>query len=385
MSNRRRKPDSPWAGQPSSGQPRPRKQGMPPAHGRPRGPAPRLHRDEHGDVDGNRAPISAEREVDGNRVPASGRAPGLQAERAPVARQPGRTGGRGNKDAAVVLVAPERLHKVLAQAGVGSRREIEEWILAGRVSVNGLPAAVGQKVSAADKVRVNGKLVELRMKQRLPRVLLYHKPEGEIVSRDDPEGRASVFVKLPKLRGGRWVAVGRLDINTSGLLVFTTSGELANRLMHPRYGLEREYAVRLVGELTAAQREQLLAGIELEDGAARFNSVFDKGGEGTNHWYHVTISEGRNREVRRMFEAIGLTVSRLMRVRYGPIQLPPRLKRGMTMDLPEQEVRALETGLQSALPASDGDDLPRPSVKPEGPRRSARRPARARRPQQAEN
>ncbi len=274
---------------------------------------------------------------------------------------------------------------MLAQAGVGSRREIEEWILAGRVSVNGLPAAVGQKVSAADKVRVNGKLVELRMKQRLPRVLLYHKPEGEIVSRDDPEGRASVFVKLPKLRGGRWVAVGRLDINTSGLLVFTTSGELANRLMHPRYGLEREYAVRLVGELTAAQREQLLAGIELEDGAARFNSVFDKGGEGTNHWYHVTISEGRNREVRRMFEAIGLTVSRLMRVRYGPIQLPPRLKRGMTMDLPEQEVRALETGLQSALPASDGDDLPRPSVKPEGPRRSARRPARARRPQQAEN
>ncbi|HNB80149.1 MAG TPA: pseudouridine synthase [Rhodocyclaceae bacterium] len=358
---------------------------MPPAHGRPRGPAPRLHRDEHGDVDGNRAPISAEREVDGNRVPASGRAPGLQAERAPVARQPGRTGGRGNKDAAVVLVAPERLHKVLAQAGVGSRREIEEWILAGRVSVNGLPAAVGQKVSAADKVRVNGKLVELRMKQRLPRVLLYHKPEGEIVSRDDPEGRASVFVKLPKLRGGRWVAVGRLDINTSGLLVFTTSGELANRLMHPRYGLEREYAVRLVGELTAAQREQLLAGIELEDGAARFNSMFDKGGEGTNHWYHVTISEGRNREVRRMFEAIGLTVSRLMRVRYGPIQLPPRLKRGMTMDLPEQEVRALETGLQSALPASDGDDLPRPSVKPEGPRRSGRRPARAKRPQQAEN
>ena len=164
------------------------------------------------------------------------------------------------------MAAPERLHKVLAQAGVGARREIEEWILAGRVSVNGLPAAIGQKVSAADKVRVNGKFVALRMKHRAPRVLLYHKPEGEIVSRDDPDGRTSVFDKLPKLRGGRWVAVGRLDINTSGLLVFTTSGDLANRLMHPRNGLEREYAVRLVGELTAEQREKLLAGVALEDG-----------------------------------------------------------------------------------------------------------------------
>lgn len=336
-------------------------------------------------MDGNRAPIAAEREVDGNRVPASGRAPGLHSERGPDLRRAGRTGGRGNKDAAVVLAAPERLHKVLAQAGVGSRREIEEWILAGRVSVNGLPAAVGQKVSADDKVRVNGKLVELRMKQRLPRVLLYHKPEGEIVSRDDPEGRASVFGKLPKLRGGRWVAVGRLDINTSGLLVFTTSGELANRLMHPRYELEREYAVRLVGELTAEQRERLLAGVELEDGVARFNSVFDKGGEGTNHWYHVTIGEGRNREVRRMFEAIGLTVSRLMRVRYGPIQLPPRLKRGMTMDLPEQEVKALESGLQKERSESGGDGSPRPAAKPDGKRQSGRRPARVRRPQQAEH
>jgi 23S rRNA pseudouridine2605 synthase len=267
--------------------------------------------------------------------------------------------------------APERLHKVLAQAGIGSRREIEEWILAGKVSVNGLPAEVGQKVSGADKVRVNGRLVALRVRRRVPRVLLYHKPEGEIVSRDDPERRTSVFDKLPRLRGGRWVAVGRLDINTSGLLVFTTSGELANRLMHPRYGLEREYAVRLVGELSVEQRDKLLSGVMLEDGEARFGSVFDKGGEGTNHWYHVTLGEGRNREVRRMFEALGVTVSRLMRVRYGPIPLPPRLKRGMTMDMPEEDVAALQAELSRALPAL-------PDSAPDGPvtRQPERRPAR---------
>lgn len=346
-----------------------------PGQGRARGPTLRHHRDEHGDVDGNRAPIVVEREVDGNRA-GVGKAGGGQ--RTQDGRRAGRSAGRG-KSAAVELAAPERLHKVLAQAGVGSRREIEEWILAGRVSVNGLPAAVGQKVSAADKVRVNGKPVELRMKQRLPRVLLYHKPEGEIVSRDDPEGRSSVFDKLPKLRGGRWVAVGRLDINTSGLLVFTTSGELANRLMHPRYGLEREYAVRLIGELTPEQRERLLAGVELEDGVARFNSVFDKGGEGTNHWYHVTIGEGRNREVRRMFEALGLTVSRLMRVRYGPIPLPPRLKRGMTMDLPEQEVRALEVALPKAAAGAPAMPAEKPGAGPAGRRTGGRRPSRGRR------
>ncbi len=267
----------------------------------------------------------------------------------------GRRGGRGRAEAEAVPAAPERLHKVLAQAGIGSRREIEDWIIAGKVSVNGLPASVGQKVSGADKVRVNGRLVALRVRQRVPRVLLYHKPEGEIVSRDDPERRTSVFDKLPRLRGGRWVAVGRLDINTSGLLVFTNSGELANRLMHPRYGLQREYAVRLVGELTAEQRDKLLSGVMLEDGEARFGSVFDKGGEGTNHWYHVTLGEGRNREVRRMFEALGITVSRLMRVRYGPIPLPPRLKRGMTMDMSEEEVATLQMELSRvsvALPDS---------------------------------
>lgn len=270
----------------------------------------------------------------------------------------------------------------MAQAGVGSRREIEDWIQSGRVSVNGLPAAVGQKVSAVDKVRVNGRLVALRMKHRAPRVLLYHKPEGEIVSRDDPQGRPSVFDRLPKLRGGRWVAVGRLDINTSGLLVFTTSGELANRLMHPRYALEREYAVRLVGSLTAEQCDTLLSGVALEDGEARFGSVFDKGGEGSNHWYHVTIGEGRNREVRRMFEALGLTVSRLMRVRYGPIRLPPRLKRGMTTDMSEQEVTALEAGLAPGrAEAASADANSSPEKKLLLP--SARRPERARRQSKA--
>ncbi len=235
----------------------------------------------------------------------------------------------------------EKLHKMLAQTGHGSRRELEEWILAGRVSVNGKPAHVGQRVGPRDRIKVNGKLVNLRFAPQLPRVLLYHKPEGEIVTRGDPEGRPSVFERLPRLRSGRWVAVGRLDFNTSGLLVFTTSGELANRLMHPRYALEREYAVRLHGVLSEAQKSELTSGIALDDGVARLDALEEGGGEGANRWYRVILSEGRNREVRRLFEALGLTVSRLMRVRYGPIALPPRLKRGMSQELGEQELRTL--------------------------------------------
>ncbi len=219
----------------------------------------------------------------------------------------------------------ERIQKVLAAAGYASRREVEEWITAGRVSVNGLPSFLGQKISQGDRVKVNGKLVNVRFAERAPRVLIYHKPDGEIVSRDDPEGRPSVFDRLPKIRRGRWIAIGRLDFNTSGLLLFTDDGDLANRLTHPRYNLEREYAVRIVGLLDEAQVKQLKEGIELEDGPARFHMVRDEGGEGSNHWYRVSISEGRNREVRRMFEALGLTVSRLMRVRYGPVELPSRL------------------------------------------------------------
>lgn len=235
----------------------------------------------------------------------------------------------------------EKLHKMLAAAGLGSRRDMEELIAAGRASINGKPAQVGDRVKAGDVVRLNGRIVNLPWKQALPKVLLYHKPEGEIVSRDDPEGRPSVFDRLPRLRGQRWISVGRLDFNTEGLLIFTTSGELANRLSHPRYEVEREYAVRILGELTEAQMDQLRNGIELEDGSAHVEDIAPAGGEGANQWYRLVIKEGRNREVRRLMEALGLTVSRLIRVRFGPVAMPPRVKRGMTLDMPEEEVEQL--------------------------------------------
>ncbi|QKS31091.1 MAG: Ribosomal large subunit pseudouridine synthase B [Accumulibacter sp.] len=236
---------------------------------------------------------------------------------------------------------PERLHKLLANSGLGSRREMEELIAAGRITVNGEPAQVGQSVSPGDRVKIGGKLVRLRSADRVPRVLLYHKPEGEIVSRNDPQHRPSVFTSLPRMAAGRWVAVGRLDFNTSGLLLLTTSGDLANRLMHPRYQLLREYAVRILGDLPDAARQRLLEGVELEDGLARFNSFQEAGGEGANRWYRVSLFEGRNREVRRMFEAVGVVVSRLIRVRYGPFVLPPGLKRGRVEELAEPLVRQL--------------------------------------------
>lgn len=240
---------------------------------------------------------------------------------------------------------PVRLQKALADSGFGSRRELEEWIIAGRVSVNGQPADIGQKVGPTDRIKVNGKLVNLKFSDRAPRVLIYHKPEGEIVSRDDPEGRPSVFESLPNLRKGRWIAIGRLDFNTSGLLLFTDNGALANRLMHPRFGLEREYAVRILGELSEEQQKQLQQGVMLEDGEARFDTLVDGGGEGSNHWYRVTLSEGRNREVRRMFEALGLTVSRLMRVRYGVVNLPRQLRRGAWAEMSDVDVRALSDSI----------------------------------------
>ena len=238
----------------------------------------------------------------------------------------------------------ERLQKVLAQAGMGSRREMEEWISAGRVNVNGTVATLGMRVSEGDKVQVDGRVIRLHLEaeQALPRVLLYHKQEGEIVSRDDPNERANVFDSLPKLHGQKWIAIGRLDFNTSGLLIFTTSGELANRLMHPRFEVEREYAVRLQGEMTLDQMHQMTnQGVELEDGLVRFEKLSDEGGEGFNNWYRLVLKEGRNREVRRTFEALGLTVSRLMRVRFGIINLPPRIKRGMMVELGEVEVRKI--------------------------------------------
>ncbi|MDO9012037.1 MAG: pseudouridine synthase [Gallionella sp.] len=233
----------------------------------------------------------------------------------------------------------EKLQKVLAQAGFGSRRTMEEWIAAGRVSVNGEPATLGMRVLPGDLVKTERRTIRVGERDHSARVLLYHKPEGEIVSRDDPEKRASVFDKLPKLRGQKWIAIGRLDFNTSGLLIFTTSGELANRLMHPRFEVEREYAVRVQGTMSDEQINQVLkVGVELEDGLATFDKLEDQGGEGYNHWYRVMLKEGRNRIVRRTFDALGLPVSRLMRVRFGIINLPPRLKRGMTAELGEGEV-----------------------------------------------
>lgn len=234
-----------------------------------------------------------------------------------------------------------KLQKLLAQKGLGSRREMEALIAAGEVSVNGKVAVVGDRVGAGDVVRIGKRVIRFNLEESLPKVLLYHKPEGEIVSRHDPQGRPSVFDRLPHLRSSKWIAIGRLDFNTSGLLIFTTDGALANRLMHPRFEMEREYAVRILGELSEAQMRQLTTGVTLDDGEAAFTYLADQGGEGTNHWYRVILKEGKNREVRRMFEAIGLTVSRLMRVRFGPINLPPRIKRGQWLELDEKETRRL--------------------------------------------
>ena len=233
----------------------------------------------------------------------------------------------------------EKLQKALAQAGLGSRREMEEWIAQGRVTVNGEPATLGMRVVEGDLIKAERRTIRIGEREQATRVLLYHKPEGEIVSRDDPGKRASVFDKLPKLRGQKWIAIGRLDFNTSGLLIFTTSGDLANRLMHPRFQVEREYAVRVQGKMSDAQIDLVLKqGVELEDGPVKFEKLEDHGGEGFNHWYRVMLKEGRNRVVRRTFDALGLPVSRLMRVRFGLINLPPRLKRGMTAELGEGEV-----------------------------------------------
>jgi 23S rRNA pseudouridine2605 synthase len=247
-----------------------------------------------------------------------------------------------------------KLHKVLADAGVGSRRDMEELIVAGRVSVNGEPAHIGQRVGANDLVRVNGQLITRPNAKKPPRVILYHKPAGEIVSHDDPAGRASVFARLPKLRVGKWLSVGRLDLNTEGLLILTTSGDLANRLMHPRYGAEREYAVRVLGELGQEQQAALIKGIELEDGMAQFGSLDFLGGEGSNRWYRATLQEGRNREVRRMFEAAGVTVSRLIRTRFGEVVLPRNLRRGRWEELDPLLVTALM--VQLGLIREDGSD-----------------------------
>lgn len=234
-----------------------------------------------------------------------------------------------------------KLHKVLAQAGMGSRLEMEQLILEGRITVNNEPAHIGQRVQFGDHVKVNGKPIRFRIAPPPTRVIAYHKPAGEVVSHDDPQNRPTVFRKLPKLFQGKWQSVGRLDLNTEGLLLFTSSGELANNLMHPRFGLEREYAVRVLGALSQDEKHRLLDGVHLDDGIAQFGSIEEGGGEGSNCWYRVTISEGRNREVRRMLESVGHAVSRLIRIRYGAMVLPRGLKRGAWMELDEGDIRSL--------------------------------------------
>jgi 23S rRNA pseudouridine2605 synthase len=295
---------------------------------------------------------------------AQGAAEGEQGEPAPrEAREPGEERGprrgprgpkRGGKNRAPGQPntgAPsgegkQRLHKVLAQTGLGSRRSMEALIAEGKVEVNGETAHVGQTIEPSDRVHVKRRKVNTAFTDDKPQVMLYHKPAGEIVSRDDPEGRPTVFQALKAPDHGKWVAVGRLDFNSEGLLLFTTYGELANRLMHPRYMITREYSVRILGELTHEQEDQLIDGIELEDGPARVLSLTDEGGEGANRWYRITLQEGRNREVRRMFEALGLTVSRLIRIRYGSITMPSWLKRGQTKLLDEAETFALLTEVE---------------------------------------
>lgn len=262
------------------------------------------------------------------------------------------------------VLAPEpdapKLHKVLAQAGIGSRRDMEQWVLEGRVTVNGEPAHTGQRISFGDRIAIGGKPVKVRIAPPPPRVLAYHKPAGEVVTHDDPQHRPTVFRRLPRLQQGKWQSVGRLDINTEGLLLFTNSGDLANQLMHPRFGVEREYAVRSLGTLDVEQRARLLEGVEIEGQRCAFKTIDDGGGEGVNHWYRVVITEGRNREVRKLFESVGHAVSRLIRIRYGCVVLPRGLKRGVWVDLPDGDVRALRqlTGTDRARD-DDGDAGPR--------------------------
>jgi 23S rRNA pseudouridine2605 synthase len=255
---------------------------------------------------------------------------------------------------------------------------MEELIAAGKVLVNGEPATLGMRVSPDDLVKVGRRQLRFKLSPRLPRVIVYHKPEGEIVSRDDPDGRPSVFDHLPVIRSGKWLAIGRLDFNTCGLLIFTTSGELANRMTHPRFEVEREYAVRVMGELTSEQARALLAGVTLSDGEARLEALEDQGGQGSNHWYRVVVREGRNRLVRRLFEHFGLTVSRLMRVRFGIVNLPPRLKRGQHLELTEAQTRSVLEWLAGASRPA-GPETAEPPV----PVRSAAAPRSTDRPRSA--
>lgn len=321
--------------------------------------------------------------VAGDHTGAAHLAPGAETNGEPATRFADVVSGQFDADEDVAELAPPKrvlapqaetpkLHKVLAQAGLGSRLEMEQLIMEGRISVNNEPAHIGQRIQFGDQIKINGKPIRFRIAPPPARVIAYHKPAGEVVTHDDPQNRPTVFRKLPRLPQGKWQSVGRLDLNTEGLLLFTSSGELANRLMHPRFGLEREYAVRVLGALSQDERSRLLEGVRLDDGVAQFGSIEDGGGEGSNCWYRVTISEGRNREVRRMFEAVGHAVSRLIRIRYGAMLLPRGLKRGAWMELDDRDIRSLS---QAAGPVGD-----RPARSgAEGPDEGAERGGRNRR------
>ena len=256
-----------------------------------------------------------------------------------------------------------KLHKVLAQSGIGSRRDMEQLITDGKVTVNGEVAHTGQRISFGDEVKVAGRVVKLRIAPPPARVIAYHKPAGEVVTMDDPEKRPTVFRRLPRLAHGKWQSVGRLDINTEGLLLFTNSGDLANKLMHPRFGVEREYAVRVLGTLETESREKLLTGVSIDGQEAHFKSIEDGGGEGANRWYRVVITEGRNREVRKLFDAVGMAVSRLIRIRYGSVVLPKGLRRSVWVDLDENDVRRLRQ-----LAGADNPQRQNQQPREDGPR-----------------
>lgn len=268
----------------------------------------------------------------------------------------------------------QKLQKVLAQAGLGSRREMEEVIRTGKVLVNGEPATIGTRVNPEDVVKVGRRQIRFKLSAQLPRVIIYHKPEGEIVSRSDPDGRPSVFDHLPAIRSGKWLAIGRLDFNTCGLLIFTTSGELSNRLTHPRFEIEREYAVRVMGEVTREQAQAFTRGVKLEDGVAQFELFDEQGGAGSNRWYRVVVREGRNRLVRRMFEHFGIQVSRLMRTRFGMINMPPRLKRGQHLELTDAQTKKVLEWL--ATGTGTGQDVP-PEDKVTPPKGPPKAPVKA--------
>lgn len=274
--------------------------------------------------------------------------------------------------------AGEKLQKLLAQVGIGSRREMEKVIASGRVTVNGKTAKLGDRVFTRDKVTLDGRPVTLNESDTGTRVLIYNKPEGEICSRKDPEGRRTVFERLPRISNGRWIAIGRLDFNTSGLMLFTTDGELANKLMHPSSNIDREYLCRVLGRTDEAMFERLREGVMLDDGVAKFTDIVDGGGEGANHWYYVALLEGRNREVRRLWESQDVQVSRLKRVRFGSVFLPSKLRQGQWEEMNSKEMTelykmvALDAPVPAKLEPKEVQSLERQQRKNRGIRRSTR-------------